>query len=702
VNETTIEALSVENNPLTCNCSSRWLQSVHLRHPKFLGGDNVTLTCVDDDAKGRSSSIKRMLWDVNFTACALPTVLVNPTVTNIVDTFEGRPVESMCNGSGPGVSVRWDVTDLVNNSDNDGVDISIQCTTVSSCKLSLRGKATKTERHIQCIAANDVGNKRAGWTLFSHGPIKRPDFPDRTPPYGPSNSSQSATMTTAAAAAVGFNISEVDLLKKESVADQSLPFIWLAVCLSIVLLMTSVCILTAAWRRCRRRKQDVDDDASSISDVIKSLCYSGEGGRRRRRSGGSGRSKQLTGTSLDVQHQQLVLVSDPGELVAMSQSFESGTVRENERYSSAANVITAKAGIQHIARSHLHLIRQLGEGEFGSVFLGVCDQLPGTNDVTTVAVKVLKWFSERSNYDEILRDFEREAEMLDGLRHENIVSFYGISIDDAPLMVLEYMENGDLNKFLRTHGPDAEMLQTVVTVTTDTTAAAASGGRDQRQSDSCLVSLRRPLAGEEGSGRQSLTVDELLYIACQVAAGVRYMSSLHFVHRDLATRNCLVGQRLIVKIGDFGMSRDLYSCDYYKVGGHSMLPIRWMPPESLLYRTFTVESDIWSFGVVLWEIFTYGRQPWFELSNQEVIQHVQTGHTLIPPRCCPPEVARLMSGCWLRQPTDRLRIADVHRQLNDVYNSVSPSTAGCGRHVINSLSKNGIRRDSEYLELLSS
>ncbi|KAI2648482.1 NT-3 growth factor receptor [Labeo rohita] len=130
------------------------------------------------------------------------------------------------------------------------------------------------------------------------------------------------------------------------------------------------------------------------------------------------------------------------------------------------------------------------------------------------------------------KDFQREAELLTNLQHEHIVKFYGVCVDGDPLiMVFEYMKHGDLNKFLRAHGPDAMIL----------------------------------VDGQPLQTNGELGLSQMLHIASQIASGMVYLASQHFVHRDLATRNCLVGNGLLVKIGDFGMSRDIYSTDYYRV-----------------------------------------------------------------------------------------------------------------------------------------
>uniref|UniRef100_A0AAY4DKZ2 Tyrosine-protein kinase receptor n=1 Tax=Denticeps clupeoides TaxID=299321 RepID=A0AAY4DKZ2_9TELE len=304
-------------------------------------------------------------------------------------------------------------------------------------------------------------------------------------------------------------------------------------------------------------------------------------------------------------------------------------VIENPQYfRNSGSVLKSDTFVQHIKRHNIVLKRELGEGAFGKVFLAECYNLSPGQDKILVAVKTLKEASDSGR-----ADFHREAELLTNLQHEHIVTFYGVCVESDPLiMVFEYMKHGDLNKFLsRAHGPDAVLM--------------ADGQH------SVLVEL---------------TQSQMLHIAQQIAAGMVYLASQHFVHRDLATRNCLVGENLLVKIGDFGMSRDVYSTDYYRVGGHTMLPIRWMPPESIMYRRFTTESDVWSLGVVLWEIFTYGKQPWYQLSNNEVIECITQGRVLQRPRTCPKEVYDLMLGCWQREPYMRLNIKEIHNMLQSL------------------------------------
>ncbi|XP_051916814.1 NT-3 growth factor receptor-like [Hippocampus zosterae] len=315
-----------------------------------------------------------------------------------------------------------------------------------------------------------------------------------------------------------------------------------------------------------------------------------------------------------------------GGLEAVTIGLNRVPIIENPQYfRNGHNYQKSSTNVEHLKRRDIILKRELGEGAFGKVFLAECNTLCPQKEKMLVAVKTLKdpTLSAR-------KDFQREAELLTNLQHEHIVKFYGVCVDGDPLiMVFEYMKHGDLNKFLRAHGPDAVIL----------------------------------VDGHPLHTNGELGLSQMLHIASQISAGMIYLASQHFVHRDLATRNCLVGNALQVKIGDFGMSRDIYSTDYYRVGGHTMLPIRWMPPESIMYRKFTTETDVWSFGVVLWEIFTNGKQPWFQLANNEVIECITQGRVLECPRLCPKGVYDIMLGCWQREPHQRLNMKDIQNTL---------------------------------------
>lgn len=206
---------------------------------------------------------------------------------------------------------------------------------------------------------------------------------------------------------------------------------------------------------------------------------------------------------------------------------------------------------------------------------------------------------------------------MKGFDTAHVVRLLGVVSQGQPtLVVMELMANGDLKSYLRSHRPDAESY-------------------------------------DPSSGRQPPTLKRIFQMAIEIADGMAYLSAKKFVHRDLAARNCMVSEELTVKIGDFGMTRDIYETDYYRKGTKGLLPVRWMAPESLKDGVFTSSSDVWSYGVVLWEMATLASQPYQGLSNDQVLRYVIDGGIMERPENCPDKLYNLMHKCWCHRPTDR-------------------------------------------------
>ena len=158
----------------------------------------------------------------------------------------------------------------------------------------------------------------------------------------------------------------------------------------------------------------------------------------------------------------------------------------------------------------------------------------------------------------------------------------------------------------------------------------------------------------------------IICMAAQIADGMAFLEYNKFIHRDLAARNCMVANDMTVKIGDFGMSRQIYAGDYYRKGNKGEMPIRWMAPESLSEGIFTSQSDVWSYGIVIWEIMTLGAQPYPEKSNNEVTAHVLDGNLLNMPKSCPVVLADIVRMCWNWTASQRPRFLKIVETL-DVY-----------------------------------
>ena len=271
----------------------------------------------------------------------------------------------------------------------------------------------------------------------------------------------------------------------------------------------------------------------------------------------------------------------------------------------------------------LEVVGELGEGAFGRVFKARAPGLQRDFIPEFVAVKTLK--------DDTLTDaFCKEVKSVIQFDHPNIIRLLAVCSESSQkCMIFEFMDLGGLDDLLRKSDPDNESV-------------------DPTEHEKSVV----------------ITPSDFLSCLLQIAEGLAYLAGQRYVHRDIATRNCLVDHSLVIKIGDFGLSREVNSMDYYRVGGtQADLPVRWMPPEALLFGKFTTQSDVWSFGILMWEVYTFGHQPYKGLSNHEVIDAVKSSKVLECPRLCPASMYDIMKGCWTRSPAKRPNMETILGQL---------------------------------------
>ncbi|XP_030641589.1 tyrosine-protein kinase Lck isoform X2 [Chanos chanos] len=259
-----------------------------------------------------------------------------------------------------------------------------------------------------------------------------------------------------------------------------------------------------------------------------------------------------------------------------------------------------------VPRESLKLERKLGAGQFGEVWMGIY------NNHRRVAIKCLKPGAMS------ISAFLAEANLMKSLQHRRLVRLFAVVTQEPIYIITEFMENGSLVDFLKT---------------------------------------------PEGCG---LPINTLIDMASQVAEGMAYIEQKNYIHRDLRAANILVNEELICKIADFGLARLIENNEYTAREG-AKFPIKWTAPEAINYGTFSIKSDVWSFGILLTEIVTYGRIPYPGMTNPEVIQNLERGYRMPRPDNCPEDLYSIMQLCWKESPETRPTFEYLRSVLEDFF-----------------------------------
>ncbi|XP_028818822.1 tyrosine-protein kinase receptor UFO [Denticeps clupeoides] len=304
---------------------------------------------------------------------------------------------------------------------------------------------------------------------------------------------------------------------------------------------------------------------------------------------------------------------ESGELVVRYRARRTYSRRTNEATLNSLGIsdeLKQKLQDVMVDRHKLTLGKTLGEGEFGSVMEGLLSQ---EDSVLKVAVKTMKIaICTRTE----MEDFLREAACMKDFDHQNVMRLLGVCLQTvesegypSPVVILPYMKHGDLHSYL--------------------------------------------LYSRLGDSPVYLPSQMLVKFMTDIARGMEYLSSKNFIHRDLAARNCMLNENMNVCVADFGLSKKIYNGDYYRQGRISKMPVKWIAIESLADRVYTTKSDVWSFGVTMWEIATRGQTPYPGVENSEIYDYLRQGNRLKQPPDCLDSIYFLMFSCWLLSPKDR-------------------------------------------------
>ncbi|XP_077999681.1 proto-oncogene tyrosine-protein kinase receptor Ret-like [Glandiceps talaboti] len=284
------------------------------------------------------------------------------------------------------------------------------------------------------------------------------------------------------------------------------------------------------------------------------------------------------------------------------------------------------------SRSNLLFEKVIGEGEFGRVLKAQALNIRGLTGYTPVAVKMIKNGASSSE----LRDLMTELHLLKQVNHPNVIKLLGCCTHKGPLyLIVEYCNHGSLRHYLR----DSRRLETLYV-------------QDQ---------FNLMVNGDNPSIEETVTSRDLMSFAWQICKGMMYLTEMKLVHRDLATRNVLVAEGKIMKISDFGLTRDIYESDAYLKKSKGRIPVKWMAVESLYDQIYTTKSDVWSFGVLLWEIITLGATPYPGIPPERLFHILKTGYRMERPDNCSDELYDIMLRCWRTSPKERPNFSELEK-----------------------------------------